>query len=393
MKNLYIFTVKFPYTKTTECFLEDEIKYLANRFDKITIIPLQKETSSPKELLVKCHVIPPVLGGHFHFLINGLFNICTIGILLRDFFKKHVYFDRIKLLSWVKCYFIANNLLNSSKLKEIRKAIKQDDVCYFYWGKWSNLLSLFWKGECKMVSRFHGEFDLWEEVYKGYVPLRRKVVESLDAAVFISSKGEAYFKSKYPQCKTFYFPLGTNDLKTTPYFASEEIRVLSCSNVIPLKRIPLIFDALLAINDRKIKWIHIGDGSDMDYLKKTIKTKEHKNLTIVLMGAMEHKDVMSFYEKECFDVFVNLSKIEGVPVSIMEAISCDIPVVATDVGGTSEVVAKETGVLVSANPSPNEVAAAIRTVIKLELHPRVFWNNHYNAQINYKRFTDFLYTI
>lgn len=58
---------------------------------------------------------------------------------------------------------------------------------------------------------------------------------------------------------------------------------------------------------------------------------------------------MFCYSEHPVDVFINLSTNEGVPVSIMEAISFDIPIVATDVGGTSEIVTDETGILVSSN--------------------------------------------
>ena len=40
MKKLYLFTVKYPYTKYAECFLEDEIEYLSRKFDQVQIIPL-----------------------------------------------------------------------------------------------------------------------------------------------------------------------------------------------------------------------------------------------------------------------------------------------------------------------------------------------------------------
>ena len=47
-----------------------------------------------------------------------------------------------------------------------------------------------------------------------------------------------------------------------------------------------------------------------------------------------------------FDLFVNMSLSEGIPVSIMEAISFGIPIIATNVGGNAEIVNDETGVLI-----------------------------------------------
>ena len=49
---------------------------------------------------------------------------------------------------------------------------------------------------------------------------------------------------------------------------------------------------------------------------------------------------------------------EGIPVSIMEAI-VSIPIIATDVGGVSEIVNEETGLLVNKNPNLDKIADLI----------------------------------
>ncbi len=60
-----------------------------------------------------------------------------------------------------------------------------------------------------------------------------------------------------------------------------------------------------------------------------------------------------------FDIFVMASRVEGVPTSILEAMACGLPVVATDVGGVREVVEHAvTGRVVTAGKSP-ALAAAI----------------------------------
>ncbi len=56
---------------------------------------------------------------------------------------------------------------------------------------------------------------------------------------------------------------------------------------------------------------------------------------------------MNWYSENPAHLFMNLSKSEGIPVSIMEACSYGIPAVATDVGGTSELISNKTGWLIN----------------------------------------------
>ena len=172
--------------------------------------------------------------------------------------------------------------------------------------------------------------------------------------------------------------------------SSDSIRVISCSTVSRLKRVTLIYQSLLSVKDRRIKWTHIGDGPELGLLQTMISEQKESNVEVELVGALGHDEVLNYYSMHCFDVFINLSTNEGVPVSIMEALSCDIPVIATDVGGTSEIVAEKTGVLVSSNPRPDEVAKAIELVMNGRFEPRAFWQERYNAEKNYQAFADFL---
>ena len=57
--------------------------------------------------------------------------------------------------------------------------------------------------------------------------------------------------------------------------------------------------------------------------------KLHGNIKVDLMGNLPHEKVMSFYKDYAVNLFVNVSKSEGLPVSIMEAVSFGIPVRAT----------------------------------------------------------------
>jgi glycosyltransferase involved in cell wall biosynthesis len=103
--------------------------------------------------------------------------------------------------------------------------------------------------------------------------------------------------------------------------------------------------------------------------------------------------LLEYYRTQPIDLFVNTSESEGTPVTIMEAISVGIPVMATAVGGNTEIVTEENGVAISADPDPAEIADAIRCLMvddtrlaRLREGSKDKWQREYSAAQNYANF-------
>lgn len=393
MNTLYILTSEFPYG-TREPFLEDELLFLAKEFHKIEIIPfdISNNTARPVPANVIVHKPLGLSRNIRNYRLNGLFNNRTKKYIVSELLSFRFITNKQRFLCFIKFCMSLNNFANSSNLKQLGEQLHTGDVVYSYWGVSTNSLALLWGKKVKFVSRYHGAWDLWEDSYNEYVPFRKQIVTSLSKAVFISHKGEKYFKSKYPEASTITMPLGSKDygLCVTKHKADGIIRVVSCSTVYPLKRVTFLFETLNSMSDHKIHWTHLGGGPDFLVLKEQVEKEVSPHLQVDLVGQVTHDDVMDYYKNNPFDVFVNLSTVEGVPVSVMEATSFDIPVVATNVGGTSEVVAPECGVLVSPNPTVPEISRAILNVVSNEFTPRAYWQTHYNAETNYTKFAKLL---
>ena len=83
-------------------------------------------------------------------------------------------------------------------------------------------------------------------------------------------------------------------------------------------------------------------------------------------GNLDHQLPIKKYENNEVDIVV-ISSIservpEGIPVSLMEAMSYEIPVIATDCGGTKELVDGKSGILVNQN-DPKAITNAIFKLI------------------------------
>src|SRR5690606_23750791 len=97
----------------------------------------------------------------------------------------------------------------------------------------------------KTVLRLHG-YDLFEYRNNGYIPYRRQLLERVSVILHVSETGRKYLDDKYPFCKTFsrVMRLGTvnNTGKISTPSQDGVLRVVSCSMMIPLKRIHLMLE-------------------------------------------------------------------------------------------------------------------------------------------------------
>lgn len=97
----------------------------------------------------------------------------------------------------------------------------------------------------------------------------------------------------------------------------------------------------------------VGDGPEREALRSAVRRFGIPD-AVLMTGYRE--DVRALLPG--FDVFVNCSIHEGISLTILEAMAATVPLVATSVGGNSEVVDRSTGLLVPAR-SPTALASAL----------------------------------
>lgn len=256
------------------------------------------------------------------------------------------------------------------------------------------------KYDCNIraITRAHG-YDLYTYRNRAnFIPFRESILNDLDMIYPCSKNGEMYLKNLYPDSdkKIEHAYLGTFDHGDNKVHSDKEFILVTCSNIIPVKRLSLLADALVYLDNNEVEgisWYCIGEGPLKDELEKFCN-KHFKHISYKFIGFLNNDDIFKFYKEKHVDVFVNVSQSEGLPVSIMEAQSEGIPVIATDVGGVSEIISSLNGILLPPNPDAKTVAEAIiefKTMPPIErdmkrIESRKKWEEYFNAARNYEEF-------
>ena len=399
-KRILIFTDNYPYGKS-EPFLEPELKCIARSFEKVSLIPLERgRDKNMREIPENIEIMNPVITeikNRTGFIINGLFNTSLFFSLIKEGINSGVWKSRTKFRIWFTHLLMIRSILTEIQDRNLIQIFNQFDILYFYWGlRWSQIIPFLPENiKPKVIVRFHGS-DLYEHTNSGYIPWRYKQLSRIDHAIVISDTGKKYLETQYPffKGKIHLSRIGTKDYGQNPYIKSDIIRIISCSNLIAVKRVGLIVKTLGFVKKR-VEWVHFGDGPKRKEIEKLV-ARLPDNIDWKLAGSVNPEVIMNYYRTTSVDLFINVSSSEGVPVSVMEAMSFGIPVIATNVGGTSEIVSEKTGLLIDRDFSLLKLANKIEELAnrtdlgKLRRASREEWENKSMADKVYPDFMNYL---
>ena len=116
--------------------------------------------------------------------------------------------------------------------------------------------------EIKTFTRLHRWDIYFEESKYNYLPFRELICDNLDALFSISEDGIEYVKEtwKVPNLSNIRLSrLGIVNDKNPIDPTDNHFKLVSCSNLIPVKRIDLILESLKLLKTKNCEWIVIGD--------------------------------------------------------------------------------------------------------------------------------------
>lgn len=233
--------------------------------------------------------------------------------------------------------------------------------------------------------------------------------ELLDAVYFTSEERRStyvhHFTDGTAPGKYRVAPLGVPEpvVLLEPPEGDYLLRIVTCSPIEEDKRLPLLIEAIAAMKIGCLEWVHIGDGTQRDAVLELARQKlENKpGIRYEFLGSMNQQERYAYYAEHSLDVFLSVSRSESVPSMMLEAMANHIFVCATDVDGVSDVVSNETGLLMPADPTVEQLTAFLEMLCnmdkdKFDARAQMgyqCWQQWYNAEINCLDFARELSTV
>jgi glycosyltransferase involved in cell wall biosynthesis len=165
---------------------------------------------------------------------------------------------------------------------------------------------------------------------------------------------------------------GVPDTKTIVVYNAVELPSLACSTIplstrfkvvtvgrlVPWKQLDHLIEAVSACEDAGL--VIVGDGPERGWLEDIVRANQ---LTNRVYFAGQRSKEETFALMAACDLFVLNSSYEGFPHVVLEAMCAGLPVVATEVGGTPELVRDgENGLLISSHAN-GALASTLRRLL------------------------------
>ena len=206
------------------------------------------------------------------------------------------------------------------------------------------------------VLRVHGEHG-WDgplaKFNRKHIWLRRLIQPLIDRFIVLSGESQQYLAQQIlidPAriqliCNGVDSELFTNPPKSL----AENFNIIAVGRLVDVKNYPLLLNALAKIvhelGYNNVQLTIVGDGSNREQLTDQIASLK-LNSHCHLLG--DRSDIAPLLAQS--DVFVLASTAEGISNTILESMSTGTAVIATDVGGNTELVEHmKTGLITESN--------------------------------------------
>ncbi|MEM3365459.1 MAG: glycosyltransferase family 4 protein [Candidatus Methanomethyliaceae archaeon] len=192
--------------------------------------------------------------------------------------------------------------------------------------------------KCKLIAGFHNSLSFNKLLSKVYMPAFKKFLDVFDTYHVINRETYTYLK-KMGLNNVFFIPNGVNtnvfQLCDNP-FTSSFFNVIFTGRLSEEKGVYILIEIIRYVNEilkiSDMNFIITGAGP----LENKIRAIARRYNNVNYLGFVDTKDMPKIYRSA--NLLLMPSKIEGMPLRLLEAQSCGLPVIGSRIPGILDVV-------------------------------------------------------
>ena len=176
-------------------------------------------------------------------------------------------------------------------------------------------------------------------------------------------------------------PAATHSRKGLPRATS--FHVGTVGRLVPVKDFELFLDVAAEVQKQigNVRFSILGDGLLKERLLRKVREKNLESSVKILSG---RSDPFKYYES--LDLFLNTSLHEGIPLSILEAMGCGLPIIAARVGGIPEVIEHGMeGILIEGRSAEIFARSCVEVLQSEDLRKAIGSNARYRFEHEFNR--------
>lgn len=332
------------------------------------------------------HAYPPHIGGIENYVRNLKHSLSETGnkvtVYTTDLGRS--YNDNISEINVNYCRVNLSLLKNPISIELAQKLRRSEEDIFHLHGYefFSTLLAtMILKDKPKVLTQ-HGTVKLKNDLISfllnhPYHPFLQYVLDNMDKIIVLGEKDKHFLLNSYDisSQKITIIPNGVdihkfnstevyNNIFIEKYnLKKDSFKILFVGRLVEQKGVHKLVNAVQKfIPDDNLEVLIIGKG-DPKYMEQFAKIRDSR---IHFLGEISFsKDLIAAYSIS--NLFVILSRFEGLPTVMLEAMACGLPILTTSVGNIPEVIIEGTnGFFIDSPIDEKDLANKLECIIKAD---------------------------